>query len=153
MKLLLCFWRHCGEGKTELWVQRKEAPACINLKNKTSFGESLLWLYIVLHTVSAGGDIYSSLEVCQCRRMLLFLEWLLNPLYVIFHLFFHSGFETNLIWWKRKSQKEVIKISVGEQDMFVSQQFKALHFIFAFWSNPEGTEASVKKNTRSILKH
>lgn len=44
------------------------------LKNKTSFGESLLWLYIVIHTVSAGGDIYSSLEVCQCGRMLLFLE-------------------------------------------------------------------------------
>lgn len=91
MEILLC----CdsgedivGKGMTELCVHRKEAPVCVNLKNNTSFEESLLSFYIVINTVSARDDIYSSLEVCQYRRMLLFPEWLLYPLYVTSHLFF-----------------------------------------------------------------
>lgn len=72
----------------ELRVHRKVASVCVNLKNQTSFGESLLWFYIVINSVSARGDIYSSSEVCHHGRMLLFPEWFLFPLYVIFHLAF-----------------------------------------------------------------
>lgn len=81
-----------GEVMRELHVHRKEAPACVNLKNKTSFGESLLWFYIVINSVSARGDIYSSLEVCQHGRMLLFPEWLL------YHYMSFSIFSSKWLW-------------------------------------------------------
>lgn len=77
-----------GEVMRELCVHRKVASVCVNLKNKTSFGESLLWFYLVINSVSARGDIYSSSEACPYGRMLLFPEWFLFPLYVIFHLAF-----------------------------------------------------------------
>ena len=54
-----------GEVMRDLCVHRKVAPVCVNLKTKASFGESLLWFYIVINSVSARGDIYGSSEVCR----------------------------------------------------------------------------------------
>lgn len=84
----MCFCRGCcGGGKEQTVLHRKEALGGINLKNKTYFWETFLWVYIIINSVSAGVDIYSYIEFCQYGRIL-FPEFMLYPLYVIFHVFF-----------------------------------------------------------------